>query len=80
MAKTIARLSDGFVTEWYLADEPVPHGCVEIPAELMAKYRTGEIADGVSLAKAALAGAASPAAKPVQPAQASGRGAVKRQA
>lgn len=73
MAKTIARLSDGFVTEWYLRDEPVPHGCVEIPDDLLAKFRSGEIADGVSLAKSALAGASAPAAKTANAAPAAQR-------
>lgn len=73
MAKTIARLSDGFVTEWYLSDEPVPNGCVEIPTDLLDKYRSGEIADGVALAKAALAGASAPAVKTANAASAAQR-------
>lgn len=68
MAKTIASLSDGRVCPWY-SDDPVPAGWVEVPDPLLAKFANGNIADGVALAKTALAGeakapAASKAATP----------------
>lgn len=56
MAKIIASLSDGRVVPWYSKEDPIPNGFVEVPPELHAKFLAGKIADGVSLAKAALAG------------------------
>lgn len=68
MARDIVRINDGFVTAWFSNDEPVPAGCVEVPEGLMAKWRGGEITDGVQLARAALSGEAggATAAKPAK--------------
>lgn len=55
MAKTIASLIDGRVVPWFSEEDPVPEKFVVIPDALLAKYKSGEIADGKALAKAALA-------------------------
>ena len=55
MAKTIASLTDGRVVPWF-SEDPVPAGFVVVPPELLAKFTDGKIADGIALAKAALAG------------------------
>ena len=54
MAKTIAGIADGRVVPWFMDDEPIPAGFVSVPETLLAKYESGEIADGKALAKAAL--------------------------
>ena len=63
MAKTIASISDGRVVPWF-SEDPVPTGFVEVPPELHAKFLAGKIADGVALAKAALAGEVKAGAAP----------------
>lgn len=55
MAKMIASLTDGRVVPWFPKEDPVPQGFVVVPPSLLAKFSAGEIADGVTLAKAALA-------------------------
>lgn len=55
MAKTIASLVDGRVVPWYSDEDPVPEKFVVIPDALYAKYKSGEIADGKALARAAIA-------------------------
>ena len=54
MAKTIASLVDGRICPWYSDEDPVPEKFVVIPDALFAKYKSGEIADGKALARAAL--------------------------
>ena len=53
MAKFIASIADGREVPWF-SEDPVPQGYVVVPPELHAKFVTGEIADGIALAKAAL--------------------------
>lgn len=55
MARMIASAADGRVVPWFSEEDPVPPGFVVVPPALHAKYAAGEIADGKSLAKAALA-------------------------
>lgn len=55
MAKTIASLVDGRVVPWFLESDPIPEKYVVVPDALLAKYISGQIADGKSLARAALA-------------------------
>lgn len=55
MAKMIASLTDGRVVPWF-SEDPVPAGYVVVPPALLVKFTDGKIADGVALAKAALAG------------------------
>ena len=64
MAKVIASIADGRVVPWFSEEDPVPDGFVVVPPDLHVKFTAGEIADGVSLAKAALAG------EPAKPARA----------
>lgn len=54
MAKTIASLIDGRVCPWYLEGDPIPEKFVLIPDDLLAKYASGEVADGKTLARMAL--------------------------
>ena len=53
MAKFIASIADGREVPWF-SEDPVPQGYVVVPPELHAKFVTGEIADGIALAKDAL--------------------------
>ena len=55
MAKTLASLTDGRVVPWFSEEDPAPAGFVFVPDALLAKYRSGEIADGVTLARLSLA-------------------------
>ena len=55
MANMIASLTDGRVVPWFPKEDPVPQGYVVVPPSFLAKFAAGEIADGVALAKAALA-------------------------
>lgn len=53
--KTIASLVDGRVVPWFSEGDPLPARFVVVPEKLLAKFRSGEIKDGIALAKAALA-------------------------
>jgi hypothetical protein len=55
MARHIASIADGRVVTWYSDDDPIPAGFVFVPDALYDKHASGEIADGKSLARAALA-------------------------
>ena len=73
MAKIIANLDDGRVVPWF-SEDPVPASFVVVPDRLLAKYAAGKIADGVALAKAALAG---DVGEPSKPAKAPGKAETK---
>ena len=81
MAKMIASLTDGRVVPWFSEEDPIPQGFVEVSPSLLAKFLAGEIADGVALAKAALAADAevgtAPANTSVEPPPAPKRRATK---
>lgn len=55
MTKMIASLVDGRICPWYSAEDPIPAKFVVIPPDLLEKYKKGEISDGKTLAKMALA-------------------------
>lgn len=50
----IASSKDGRVVPWF-ADSAPPEGFVEVPKDLLEKYRSGEIKDGFELAQKSLA-------------------------
>ena len=55
MAKVLASIADGRVVPWFSEEDPPPAGFVVVPPELHGKFAAGEIADGMALARAALA-------------------------
>lgn len=55
MAKTLASLTDGRVVPWFSEEGPAPAGFVFVPDALLAKYKSGEITDGMTLARLSLA-------------------------
>ena len=50
----IVSSKDGRVGPWFSAGNP-PEGFVEVPKDLLEKYRSGEIKDGLELAQKSLA-------------------------
>lgn len=50
----IVSSKDGHVGPWFSEGNP-PEGFVEVPKDLLEKYRSGEIKDGLELAQKSLA-------------------------
>lgn len=50
----IVSSKDGRVGPWFSEGNP-PEGFVEVPKDLLEKYRSGEIKDGIELAQKSLA-------------------------
>lgn len=49
----IVNTNDGYVGPWF-SDEAPPINLIEVPPELLAKYKAGKIKNGIELARAAL--------------------------